>query len=125
MSGRRGFSLIEIMVSIVILSFGILAMAASSGFITRTLTGSRMATVAAQVATQRLDRLRALAASTTPPCTAGGFASSAAAVVTQRVTETWIVPASGTPRTVQSIVAYQVGAGRMRTDTMATTIMCN
>jgi Tfp pilus assembly protein PilV len=118
-------TLIEVMVSIVILSFGLLVMAASSGSITRTLTGSRMATIAAQVATQRLDGLRALAASTTPPCTAGGFTSSASAVLTQRVAETWIVPASGTPRTIRSIVTYRIGGGRTRTDTVATTVMCN
>lgn len=123
MKRQAGFTLIEVMVSIVILSIGILAMAASSATITRTLRGSRNATIAAQMATGRLDLLRAASQSTNPLCTSGDFTSSAAAQSSNGVTETWVVPPNGQMRTVRAIVTYRAGR-RAKTDTLATNITC-
>ena len=124
MSSERGFTLIELMVAIVILSVGLLAMAATTGAITGTLTGSRFATVASQVALRRADMLRAVANSTVPRCTAAAFASSGAAVSTMNVTESWVVPATGSLRVVQVITTYPIGRGKTKTDTLATSIAC-
>lgn len=125
MTDRRGFTLIEVLVSIVLLAIGLLTMAATSGGITRTLTVSRMATEASQLAARRLDMLRAAAAATVPnpKCTAAAFASSSAPVVTGGVTESWIVPASGAARQILVIVSYR-GVNGTKTDTVATTISC-
>lgn len=124
-SRRGGFTLIETLVAIVILGIGLLAMAATSGAITTTLVGSRNATQAVQLANDRMERLRAAARSTFPPCGSSGFASSAAAVVSQGVTITWVVPATGAARRVRVITTYGIGRGRTRTDTLLTLISCS
>lgn len=120
-----GFTLVELMVSVVILSVGVMALAATSGAVTRTLHGSRLATVATQVASRRLETLRAAAEATRPRCTTAAFASSAAVVTTQGVQEQWFVPASGALRVVRVTVNYPVGGGRTRTDTVATNMVCS
>jgi prepilin-type N-terminal cleavage/methylation domain-containing protein len=119
---RAGLTLIELMVSIVILAVGILALAAGSGAVTRTLTGARQATVATQLATLQLDQLRAAAGSTTPRCNSGNFASGGP-VIRQNVTMNWTV--TGTfRREVRVIFTYPTGGGASRTDSLATIIPC-
>jgi Tfp pilus assembly protein PilV len=117
-------TLIETLVAIVILGIGLLAMAATSGAVTTTLVGSRVATQATQLANDRMERLRALSRSTPTPCTASGFASSGAAITTQGVTITWVVPPTGASRRVRVITSYGIGRGRTRTDTLLTLINC-
>lgn len=124
MKSERGFTLIEVLVAVVVLGIGLLALGASTGRTTRTLYGSRYATVGSQIAARRLDLLRAAASATPVKCQSASFVSSAAAVVTQGITETWVVPATGSPRVVRAIVTYPIGAGRFKTDTAMTSISC-
>jgi prepilin-type N-terminal cleavage/methylation domain-containing protein len=124
-AGRGGFTLIETLVAIVILGIGMLAMAATSGAITTTLTGSRYATQATQLANLQMEQLRALSRSTAVPCAAAGFASSGATVVAQNVSISWVVPATGASRRVRVITQYPLGRGRTRTDTLLTLISCS
>jgi prepilin-type N-terminal cleavage/methylation domain-containing protein len=123
-SGRGGFTLIETLVALVILAIGLFAMAATSAAVTTTLTGSRNATIATQLSTQRMEVLRSTSRATTPPCTAAGFSSSATGVTSQGVTLTWTVPATGAVRQVRVISRYPLGRGRIRTDTLQTMIPC-
>lgn len=121
---RSGFTIVELLVALVVLGVGLLALAAGMGSVTTTLSGSRISTEAVQLATRRMDRLRAAARSTTNPCTAGTFSSSAAPITNAGVTTTWVVPATGTLRRVLVIASYPLGRGRTRVDTLATTISC-
>lgn len=123
-AGRGGFTLIETLIAIVILSIGLLAMAATSGAITTTLTGARFATTASQRAALTMEELRVAAHSTVMPCTSGTFASSASSVVVQGVTVSWVVPATGGLRQVRVITQYPIGRGRTKTDTLTTQIRC-
>ena len=126
MSGnnRSGFTIVELLVAVVVLGVGLLALAAGMGSITRTLHGSRISTEAVQLATRRMDRLRAAARSTPAPCTAGTFSSSVAPSYSAGVTTTWIVPGSGALRRVLVIASYPMGRGKTRVDTLATNINC-
>lgn len=122
--GRGGFSLIETLVALVILALGLFAMAATSAAVTTTLTGSRMATIATQLANQRAEVLRATARATVPACAAGTFSSSGAPITTQGVTLSWRVATTGAIRPVSVITQYPIGRGRTRTDTLRTLISC-
>lgn len=121
---RSGFTLVELLVAVVILAVGLLALAGSTGIITRTLHGSRIATQAVQQAGQRIDILRAAARSTITPCTSPSFTSSAGVQLSQGVSMTWSVPASGSLRTVRVITSYSLGRGRTKVDTLSTNIDC-
>jgi Tfp pilus assembly protein PilV len=121
---EAGFSLVETMVALVVLTSGLLMLAGGSIFVTRDLVRSRQATTAAAIAQDRLDRLRARAASTFPACTSTQFASSTSPVTAYGVTATWTVPTTGINRTVRVITTYAIGTGRYHVDTLSGNIAC-
>lgn len=121
---RSGFTLVELLVAVVMLGVGLLALAAGTGSVTRTLNGSRIATVAASQAYERMDLLRAAARDNATPCSSVSFTSSAAAVTTAGVTLTWVVPATGALRKILVIASYKVGGNKTRVDTLATNMSC-
>lgn len=121
---RRGFSIVEVLVAVVILTLGTLTLAGGSLFVTRDLVRSQQSTVAAGLAQMRMDDLRARAAATSPPCGSAQFTSSASPQTVQGVTLTWVVPTSGINRMVRVITTYQLAAGRTRTDTLFGSVPC-
>jgi prepilin-type N-terminal cleavage/methylation domain-containing protein len=121
---RSGFTMVELLVAVVILAVGLLALAGGNGSITRTLNGSRIATIAAAQANERMDLLRAASRDNAAPCTSASFTSSAGAVTRDGITLTWVVPASGALRTVWVIASYQLGRNTSKVDTLATSISC-
>jgi len=121
---QAGFTLVEVIVSVVILSIGTLVLASGSLFATRDLTRSRLQSVAGSMAQAKLDELRTRAASTSPACTAAAFTNSPSAVIANGVTMTWEVPASGANRTLRVITSYSYGAGRIKADTVAGSVAC-
>jgi hypothetical protein len=78
-------------------------------------------TLAAQAATGRLEWLRQLARSSSPPCTDPRFGSddSAASGVNLR----WMVPGAGTVRQVVLAVEYRIPGG-MAQDTLLAALLC-
>jgi type II secretion system protein I len=56
----KGFTLLEVLVALVILSTGILGLAASAALVSRLIGDSSRLTIAATMATARLEQLRAL-----------------------------------------------------------------
>jgi prepilin-type N-terminal cleavage/methylation domain-containing protein len=63
-TNRRGFTIIELVVTMVILTAGLLAMAANSAVIGRQMRGAKVMTEASATAQARFERLRSV------PCTA-------------------------------------------------------
>jgi len=119
-SGRKdGFTLIEVLIAIGILSVGILALLQTAGSITVMLRDGRLRTVASAMAASRIDNLRLAAASTTPSCSAvsSGSASSL------RGTESWTVAGAGRSRTVTEIVNVSNGTRQLGM-TVRATLLC-
>jgi prepilin-type N-terminal cleavage/methylation domain-containing protein len=119
---RSGFTLVEVLVAVVVLGIGIVAMAGTSGVVTRMIGRGKIDTRAVQVASQRLENLRLAAYSTTPRCTAVGFASGGP-VTANSVTTSWVVPNAGATRTVTVTVSYATPRGT-RSETLTTIIKC-
>ena len=116
-----GFTLIEVMVAVIILSVGILALASGSGAVYRMLGAGKRSTKAAAIASERMELLRRQANATNPRCSAvaGGSATRPG-----NVTETWTVAGTGSSRTVKVWVRYPTSRGTTA-DTLFTTLPCD
>jgi prepilin-type N-terminal cleavage/methylation domain-containing protein len=120
---RSGFTLVEVMIAIVVLGVGVIALAGSSASVTRMIGRGKHETRAAQVASRRIEALRAAALSSTPRCTAGAFASGGPLAPEPGVSETWVVPGAGTLRTITVTVTHRMARGS-HTDVLTTTLEC-
>lgn len=86
--GRRGFTLVELMVAIIILAIGILGLAGTSAVITRQIGSASRQTIAASIAQSRFDSLSSINCAGLAPAggtTSGVFTSP------RGVTERWRV----------------------------------
>lgn len=117
----RGFTLIEVLVAIVVLTIGIMALAGSSASVTRMIGRGKSETRAAQAATRRMEILR-LAAGVPPRCTDPAFASGGP-VISTGMSESWQVPESGKIRHVRVTVTYLTVRGP-RTAALETRVAC-
>ena len=122
-NSNSGFTLVEVIVAIVVLSVGVIALAGSTAMVTRMIGRGKVDTRVAQVASSRIASLRLSAASTTPRCTAISFASGGPTPSVNGIPETWIVPAAGKVRSVQVNVSYRTVRGP-RTASILTRIEC-
>jgi type IV pilus assembly protein PilV len=121
---RGGFTLIEVMVAIIILSVGVLGLISTSALVTRMIGRGNMTTKATQLAQTRLEILRQQALSSTPSCSSLG--SSGTATGPSGMSEAWTVTTpSGTTnlRQFSVTVTYPIAKGT-RTATMTTQIRC-
>lgn len=119
-SSERGFTVIEVLIAVTVLSVGVLAMLQSSAGVTGMLRDGRQRSRAVAIATTRLETLRQQAISTTPTCTAlsGGSATTAG-----RFQESWTVSGSGFSRSVVVTVSYPLGT-HSSSQTVRTAILC-
>ena len=100
---RAGFTLVEMMVAIVILSVGLLGLAGTSAVVTRQVGGGANFAMAGQVAEARMERLRSLGCSKITNGTA----------TTRRVREHWIKGAKvNRVLWVTDTVVYSVAGSR-------------
>lgn len=122
-TSREGFTIVEVLVAIIVLSVGVMALVGSSGMVTRMIGEGGRVTNAMEVATRRMEMLRQAAASTSPRCTAGTFASGGP-VTTNRISESWTVAATGVQsRQVVVTVTYRNNRGQ-RSQTLTSVIPC-
>jgi prepilin-type N-terminal cleavage/methylation domain-containing protein len=122
--GRRaGFTVMELIVAIVILSIGLLGLAATSGVVMRLIGGGGHQTVAANVALARFEQLRGLSC--------GRMTSGSA--INRNVQEVWSVTPVGpvalpTAMDVRVTITYRTnmrrGGSTSRTQNYRSEIVC-
>jgi len=91
----QGFTLVELMLSLMMFTVGILSLTATSAVVVRMMGGAREQTLVATIAQSRLERLRGLACSSA--ALTGGSAT------TRGIAEVWTVTAPATPNTAMTV----------------------
>jgi prepilin-type N-terminal cleavage/methylation domain-containing protein len=90
-SNRRGFTLVELLVAVVLVNVGLLALVGGSAAVVRRHTIIRARSVAAQMAKARVELLAAVACGAGSGATSG--AASGASTTVNGFAETWTVSA--------------------------------
>jgi prepilin-type N-terminal cleavage/methylation domain-containing protein len=121
---RGGFTIVEVLIAIIMLSIGVLALASSSGTITRMMTDGRAKTDIAAIAQSMLDSLRTTAYGTTyPSCSTVLVDGSALTPPRPGITVDWFI--GGTPEQVEiSVVVGHMTGRATRADTVTTSLFC-
>ena len=121
-AGRNGFTIVEAMVAVVVLTVGVLALVGSAALTSRMLGRGRHSTRTGQVAAARIERLRQIAFSTVPACTAAEWRSDSAGG--PGLTESWqILDPAGTARRVRIVLRSRHPTGTS-SDTVVTGFLC-
>lgn len=110
---KRGFTIVELLVAMVMLSVGILALAGTAAVTVRQLGGARQQILAANVAQVRLEQLMSA------NCTTLSSGSAAA----RGVSESWTVTDSARAKFVVETVRFQT-RGVTRTQSYKAMITC-
>lgn len=100
-TNRKGFTLVELMVAMMLFSVGILALASTSAVVVRQLGDASNMSVAATVAQARIERLR------TASCTT----SQADSVAARGVMATWVVTPMTRSAQIDVTVRYNTRQG--------------
>ncbi len=116
----RGFTIVEVLIALILLTVGALALAAGSGLAVRMIGRGEQLTGAATLAGRRIEILRRQGTSGGPGC--GGLASGSVAPPGQ-LAEQWWVAGSGAARTVVVVIGYP-GRWASSSDSVATVIRC-
>jgi prepilin-type N-terminal cleavage/methylation domain-containing protein len=111
---RRGFTLIEVIIAIVVTSVGIIGLAGTATYVATQMRGGNVQTVAATMATKVADSLAARRCS----------AIVSGSQTRRGVTVTWTVADSSRTRWVTESVQYQPKRGPAKTFTYTTVIQC-
>lgn len=119
---ERGFTLAEVLVAVMILSVGLLAIAASSGSVYRMLGHGKLSTEVAHIVSTRMELLRRIANSTTPKCGSAALTSGVDTVFPNVVAQ-WTITGTGGSRDVVIVVTTPAGHGPAH-DTVRSTIDC-
>ena len=118
--GSSGFTVVEVLVAVMVISVGILALAGSSSAVARMLASGRQTTLAVEAADRRLEELRRQARAAAPACLAPG---SGAVTGSDGIDERWDVVAGSGATLLRVIVTRRTSHGAA-TDTLATAIAC-
>lgn len=114
MRGRDGFTVIEVIIALVILSVGIIGLASTAGLVTRMVAQGQRYSEAAALASTRFENLRA----------ASCDSLRAGSALAGQFTETWTITTVGTSgRRFLVTVQSPTGTG-FRTDSFTSTRFC-
>jgi prepilin-type N-terminal cleavage/methylation domain-containing protein len=121
---EQGFTIIEIMLALIVLSVGVMALVGSSALATRMIGRGAKTSEVTQVAMARAELLRAYAAQTSPGCTNANVKTDSNTTASG-IGEKWVLlgAAGDFTRDVRMTFSYRVPRGT-RTDTMMITLYC-
>jgi prepilin-type N-terminal cleavage/methylation domain-containing protein len=120
MTNTRGFTIVEVLVALMMLSVGLMGLASSWAVVTRMTARGQRSAVATQFARQRLDRLWAT-----------GCSVRAAGADTLYRGGSWVAINSWTWSTLAGnawqaslTLTYKTGPGKQRTESLVTEVSC-
>jgi type IV pilus modification protein PilV len=105
---EKGFTIVEVLIAIIMLTIGILALSATSASVTRMMDSGRNRTAAASIAQSVLDSLRVAAFATDPHCTALS-SGSLTTLPEAGFTASWTVVTAGLAKVITVTVGYRLG----------------
>jgi prepilin-type N-terminal cleavage/methylation domain-containing protein len=111
---RNGFTVIEVIIAIMILSVGIIALVSTAAMATRMMGQGQRYTEAAQMANRRFEILRSVSCDSL----AGGTATSG------NFTERWSITAVGTGGQRLNVAIQSPTSGGFRADSFSSTRFC-
>lgn len=118
---RTGFTIIEVLIAIIVLTIGVLALASSAGSTTRMMMSGQRKTRSISVATSTLDSLRQKAYSASPKCSGLVGGSSSSSAYGTKISRTWTVAGAGSFRDIVITTSYRLGPV-LKGDTLVATI---
>ena len=121
MRSERGFTIVEVIVAIIVLTVGILGLVTSSALVTRMIARGQHSSNGATFAARRLEYLRATGCRSQ--------ASGKDTLKTQSGTiiakNSWVFTAqSGSQYTIVDTATYQTAQGNWRTDILESEVSC-
>jgi prepilin-type N-terminal cleavage/methylation domain-containing protein len=111
---RNGFTVVEVIIAIVILSVGIISLAGTAALVTRMVAQGQRYTEAAQLANRRFEILRGMSCDSL----------QAGSVTSGRFVEQWTITTVGTNGRTLSLIVQSPTGTRVRADTFSTTRFC-
>lgn len=121
-TGEAGFTIIEVMIAVVILTVGLLGLTTTSGLVTRMIGRGQRSEVAALLAMQRMERMRP-AACDPARRVAGAETLFRGSQPIARLSWTFTDAGNHSIR-MRVITDFVVSANRVRRDTLETSIIC-
>lgn len=126
---RRGFTIIEIMIAVIILSVGLLGLASTAALVTRMIGRGQHSAVSVMFAQRTMDSVRVAvwttACPTTPPATLTGGSNTLYRGSALLATNTWTfskIAADGW--VLRDSVRYVTAKNSYRSDILATAFSC-
>ena len=117
---RNGFTLVEVMEAVLVLTIGLLSLVTTSALVTKQIARGQRAGVAANWTARQMEQQRFRACTVRFDGAADLFRGSARLARTQW---TWSTVAANTYR-VRFVTSYNTGPNRVRSDTSETTVSC-
>lgn len=122
MRTRQGFTIVEVVVAMIVVSVGIVGMLGTAALVTRMLARGRWVAGASTVAFSRMERLRPAACITTQRVNG---ADTTYTVGNASVVNRWTFADVGNSSyRIRLVTSYMTGPGRTRTDTLEATVVC-
>lgn len=122
MKNERGFTIIEVIIAIIVLTVGLLGLVTTAALVTRMIARGQRSAVAATYAAQRMERMRPAACI---PAQQVPGSESLYRGSTRVATNDWTFANAGNNTfRLRVITTYLTSNNRTRTDTLETSVSC-